>query len=194
MKIYQKIRDGKSGMALIVALLVSAIVLSIGINIANIAAKQLVLSSFSKESSVALFMADSALECALYWDNTTDHNDPGDNQQYPGRDDSRDYFFKKVANENVSNPGGGSPSVYCFDSTNDLSMQERGNSDNSYPIVVNFDLLQNNDIRLPCASVVITRDEDVVTGGITTTLKTLGYNTCDTNNPRRVERGLEIEY
>lgn len=177
------------GMVLVVALLVTAIVLSIGMNIANIAAKQLVLSSFNKESHKALFMADAALECVLYWDNTDDFN----TSNLPGLDNNGDYFFKKYENQNVSNPGGSSPSVYCFDSTNDLSMNERGNSDNSYPIDIQFELLQNNDPTRPCAKVFMTRD-DTGSGGVSTVIKALGYNTCDTTNPRRVERGLEITY
>lgn len=178
----------QKGMVLVVALLVTAIVLSIGMNIANIAAKQLVLSSFNKESHKALFMADAALECVLYWDLTMDYN-----ADYPGTDDDDRHFFKKYTTDPVSNPSAGNPSVYCFDSTNDLSMSERGNGENAYPIEIAFDLVQNNDPQSPCARVFITRTIGGG-GGVETAIKTLGYNTCDPNNPRRVERGLEINY
>lgn len=39
-----------------------------------------------------------------------------------------------------------------------------------------------------CADVAITSN------GLSTTTKVYGFNTCDVNNPRRVQRGLEITY
>lgn len=44
-----------------------------------------------------------------------------------------------------------------------------------------------------CVSVEITKNDPPISG-ITTTIKARGYNTCDTANPRRVERGLRIDY
>ena len=35
---------------------------------------------------------------------------------------------------------------------------------------------------------------DITYVGNTKTIKAYGYNTCDTSNPRRVERGLEVTY
>lgn len=199
MDMFNKQNHTHRGMVLVISLLVTAIVLSIGMNLANIAAKQLVLSSFNKESHKAIFMADAALECVLYWDNTTDHNDPGDNNQYPGRDENRDYFFRKP---------GTTPSelstetVSCFNNaatgwTGVIRRNDRGNGLGNNPNTVDiaFDLQQGTDATLPCARVEIHKE---LVGGVgpsvTTSVKTYGYNTCDTNNPRRVERGLEMTY
>lgn len=44
-----------------------------------------------------------------------------------------------------------------------------------------------------CVNIEITKNDPPV-GGITTTIRSRGYNTCDTNNPRRVERALSIDY
>lgn len=44
-----------------------------------------------------------------------------------------------------------------------------------------------------CVNIEITKNDPPILG-ITTTIKARGYNTCDTTNPRRVERGLRIDY
>ena len=58
----------KRGFTLLLAALVSSVVLSIGIAIFGIAIKQLTLSSMGRESQFAFYAADTAAECALYWD------------------------------------------------------------------------------------------------------------------------------
>lgn len=50
------------------AALVASIALVIGISIFSISKKQVVLSSLSKSSEYAFYAADTATECALYWD------------------------------------------------------------------------------------------------------------------------------
>lgn len=61
-------RNTKNGMALLIAVLVSAIVISIGAAIFSIVQKQTILSSLSRDSQFAFYAADTAAECALYWD------------------------------------------------------------------------------------------------------------------------------
>lgn len=58
----------KRGFTLLLAAIISAIVLSVGLAIYSIAQKQLLLSSLGKYSQFAFYNADSGAECALYWD------------------------------------------------------------------------------------------------------------------------------
>ena len=58
----------KQGFVILVAVLVSTLVISIGAFIASIAIKELELSSSGRDSQTAFYAADSALECALYHD------------------------------------------------------------------------------------------------------------------------------
>jgi len=60
------------GYTLLFAVLVSSLVLSIGISILTISRKEFLLSSSARDSTSAIYAADSGLECALY------HNDNGD--------------------------------------------------------------------------------------------------------------------
>lgn len=56
------------GFTLVIALVLSAVVLAVGMALTDIAVKQLQLSSSAKNSQIAFYNADSALECALYYD------------------------------------------------------------------------------------------------------------------------------
>lgn len=60
------------GFTLIIAVLVSGLLLTIGFAIFNITTKQLILASSSTNSQVAFAAADTALECALFWDQKQD--------------------------------------------------------------------------------------------------------------------------
>jgi hypothetical protein len=44
------------------------VALVVGLSLADVAYKQVVLSSTAKNSQVAFYRADSAMECVLYWD------------------------------------------------------------------------------------------------------------------------------
>lgn len=60
--------QGRRGYTLLFSILVTALVISIGVSILNIARKELVLAAGAKESQVAVYAADNGLECAVYWD------------------------------------------------------------------------------------------------------------------------------
>jgi len=56
------------GFALLFAVLASSVLLSIGAAIWNIAFREVLLSSFGRESQSAFYIADTAIECAFYHD------------------------------------------------------------------------------------------------------------------------------
>ena len=58
----------RRGFTLLLAALVASIVLSLGSSIFVIAQKQVTLSSVGRDSQFAFYAADTAAECALYWD------------------------------------------------------------------------------------------------------------------------------
>ncbi|MBL7045639.1 MAG: hypothetical protein ISR99_01215 [Parcubacteria group bacterium] len=55
------------GFTLLLAVLVSSLLLSIGLGIFNITIKEVLLSSIGRESQFAFYAADTGIECALYW-------------------------------------------------------------------------------------------------------------------------------
>ena len=56
------------GFTILLAALIAALVLALGISIFSVAQKQLILSSTGRNSELAFYAADSGAECALYWD------------------------------------------------------------------------------------------------------------------------------
>jgi len=58
----------KRGFAIMFAILASTVLLSISISILNLTLRQVIFSSFGRESQIALYAADAGLECALYWE------------------------------------------------------------------------------------------------------------------------------
>ncbi len=58
----------KRGFTVLLAALVVSIVLALGAAIFQLAQKQLILSSIGRDSQFAFYAADTAAECALYWD------------------------------------------------------------------------------------------------------------------------------
>lgn len=58
----------RAGFTVLLAALVGSLVLSLGISIFSIAHKSITLSTLGRDSQYAFYTADSAAECALYWD------------------------------------------------------------------------------------------------------------------------------
>jgi Tfp pilus assembly protein PilX len=58
----------QNGFALLFTILVVSVLLAISLSISNITLRELVLSSATRDSHVAFYAADTALECALYID------------------------------------------------------------------------------------------------------------------------------
>ena len=58
----------KKGFTLFYAMLISSLLLAVGLAVLNITFKEFVLSTGARDSETAFYAADSALECALYWD------------------------------------------------------------------------------------------------------------------------------
>src|SRR6185312_12237122 len=64
--------ERKRGFTLLLAALVASIALSLGSSIYTIVSKELALSSIGQDSQFAFYAADTAAECALYWDTRSD--------------------------------------------------------------------------------------------------------------------------
>lgn len=66
------VNSKQKGFTLLLSVLISGIVLSIGLAIFNLTFKELKLSSAGRESQFAFYAADSGIECALYHDQRND--------------------------------------------------------------------------------------------------------------------------
>jgi Tfp pilus assembly protein PilX len=149
------------GFTLLVALIFTSVVLAVGLALLDITYKQVILSSTARQSEYAFYAADSAMECALYADNKLDDFDYG--------------------SEPVSNTDAGS--ITC-----------EGQSNILYTGGVASGNTRLSSFTIPCAgSGGGTLAQVYVYKQITgqTTIFADGFNTCNTTDPQRIERGLE---
>lgn len=153
MKNFQK----DKGFALLLSVVVAGTLLVIATGMISLAYKQSLISISGRESQKAFYVADSGLECALYWD--------------------------------VKNPSGFS-AFLTTSSTSINCNRDANNPSNQWTVggagVSTFTMTFLPD--LSCAVVTVTKS------GITTTIESKGYNTCDLTNPRRVERAVRASY
>jgi Tfp pilus assembly protein PilX len=157
------------GFTVLFAVIVSALVLAIGISIANITLKQIRISSLGRESQIAFYGADSGAECVMYYDLVGD-------------------IFATSSNSNPTDT-----TINCFGETVEVlfepsdAFSDRATS----TIVINNSGAEAN----LCATVEIGKYD---TNGDTYTDKTIilsrGYNVCTGDSTRLLERGIRIRY
>lgn len=153
------------GFTLLIAVLIGSLMLSIGFAIFNIAFKEVILASSAKESQVAFFAADAGLECALYHD-----------QQIPAGG-----AFRR---------GGSGPegSIECANTTLPVNSSGTASKDGELADTRTFSW---DFSGRGCVDVVVYKFRNVGR----TDIEARGYNVeCDSDDPRKTERGLRIQY
>ncbi|PCI29729.1 hypothetical protein COB55_01475 [Candidatus Wolfebacteria bacterium] len=58
----------QAGVALLLSVIISSLLISIALSMIHIATKDVTLSVSGRESQLAFYAADMGMECALYWD------------------------------------------------------------------------------------------------------------------------------
>lgn len=193
------------GFVLLFSVLISSLVLAVGISVISIALKQVVLSGSGRDSQYAFYVANTGAECALFWDLAGD----------PGTivNDNNSPVFS-INGSDLKVP---SAEVKClthwlrYDPNNPSQIDSQpqcpvGTSGDRDPAlepgwcVLTEGLVTQTKFRIAysdrsyCADVIISKTIDstgLVTG---TKITSRGYNTCDDQNPRRIERALEFNY
>lgn len=166
----------EKGFTMLFAVLVSVIVLAVGASIISIALKQVVLSGIGRESQYAFYSANTGVECALYWDLNFDvfaETDAG--QTGVNRETANCADMRLVDGALGATPEYGPNNETLVINRFSLDMDQGSRC-------VDVDVIKN---------VITVNNVDVVSS---TTIMSRGYNNCDENSPRRVERGLQITY
>lgn len=187
------------GFTLFVAMIVTALILSIGFSIGNIVLKEITLSSSGKESQIAFYAADSISECALYWDRkdvdgvspigispfATDTPAVGPN------------IIKCGTGVDGVTPGliGAFTQIYGNDAGATAAADALYATTSFY---ASFQDVGGDASIVACGKVTISKTP------IKTTIDARGYNvgysgdsrtgSCNLTNPRTVERGLRVYY
>ena len=173
------------GFTLLLAALVGSIVLALGSAVFGIAIKQVTLSSIGKNSQFAFYAADTAAECALFWDFRYD--------LHP------DTFATSSAS---ASPG----SVTCDQQTVPLSYLQDPQSVDPNPSATAATTTFIYDIRtmdsagnqiLYCARVSVAKYRNASSNGINTVVYANGFsNDCANITTARdtLERVVELRY
>ncbi len=146
------------GFTLLIAVILSSVISSVGLALLDVTLKQVILASAATQSQYAFYNADTALECALYWD-------------------------QKIGAFDYTSPLSAG-SITCADLvvTNYVPASGSGTRTTSFSV--------------PCTSGSGTLGTVSISKTATgqTTIYANGYNSCDPNDPRRLERGLKATY
>jgi hypothetical protein len=182
------------GYSLIFAVMVGSMLMLIGASIISLATKERDIVTSSRESQVAFFSADAALECALY----------SDLQGTNGRS-----VFLEPYNFDLKS-GGMNPFTYNFSCGNFPTMQITSTKSVDNQTVTNtFSLISVSDnssiLNNACVLVEVKKYDDPSDGDnsitepdgykVTTTIKAMGRNSaCGTKKNIQVERAVEVSY
>ena len=177
---YKKIAEKKeiSGFAMLFAVLASSLLIALGISIFNISLKELQIATSEKDSQAAYYAADSAEECALYWDikmgafptclnSECNPNTPGD--------------VSTTTTPIITCNGN---SIY-FNFSNPTSLTFSSTTQN-------FFQASSTNITFPAADLTISKEFFPASGLIQSTTTADGHNSEIIG--RRVERGIQEVY
>lgn len=191
----------KKGFTLLFAVIVSTLVLAVGASVISVALRQRVLSNTGRESQIAFYAANTAMECALYWDlNPPVSNSPA--KVFP-LETAPVSEYRESNLGNVTCAGGNLKDGTGFPA-NSFTGQvgvggtqwvENGNK-TTFRIAMQNSL--NPTLSVPknlyCAEVTVEKSLDLSDGRVITVITSQGLNMCDINDPRAVQRGLVLEY
>ncbi|MCA9352583.1 hypothetical protein KC901_00160 [Patescibacteria group bacterium] len=180
------------GFVILFAVLVSSLILLISAGIFNIVQKEVVLSSYARESQRAFYAADSALECALYADVSGAVVTPTG----PGTP-----FSANAPADGVFECAGDSIASTYLETSG-------GTADYDYPFVFRYYNTYNTNDN-SCAYVLVEKNlKSTDLSMIETRITAVGFNICtdssgvysgdvnipDFDNPTLLERRLSIIY
>ncbi len=194
----------KKGFVLAFSLLISSIVLALALGIFNILLKQIVLTSSARDSQIAFYAADAGAECALYWDTHTSRTTVNSPEAF---DINGNYVYSyrgifaiptSYPDTLLGYPNSKSVADYLNqgDTTFSCGFSMRGGhltTGDADLATTEFEFNLTSDEKV-CARVIIEKGTNIDGTGFDTRIRSRGYNDCDVNNARRVERAIEVRY
>lgn len=210
-------KQRNKGFTLLYSMIVTSVVLAATLSVVTLSLRQLALSSTARESQKAFYAANSAVECALYWDlqliDTTQTLNVGGNSvtrkaslfPTPVRDFDPSLFDATTTLHGIKcnrhSIVDGKENYSDTDSVYNINLNPAWGAGDSWnvPSSCNLGSECNTTFRVmfgdslsnieTCADVRVQK-----TGINTTIIFASGYNTCDPSAPNRVERGVKLVY
>ena len=156
------------------AVLVSSLALAIGLAMYDLVVRELQISSTTEQSQYAIYAADTAVECALYWD-----------YNYVSADPSVVSIF-----------------ATSTDSTNTTNLQANcSNQDITNSTILTTTKTATSATTNTTLNIGVTYFAQIqvvkavnISGIHTTTIYAYGFNTSNIASPNAVERELQVSY
>lgn len=172
------------GVAILFAILLVSIVLTVGMTLLNITLRQLILSSIARESQFAFYAADSGRNCARHYDSLLVQAE-------------RPFgYFGDVGTPPIFGyqpPGGGAVAINCGDSINVPVTTTVDGTGTLYTFVLRF-----TGAKTTCAKVSVLKYQNPLGK---TKIESHGFNNwrqdaapCYLPSDRTVERALQMTY
>jgi len=165
----------KDGFAVLFSVMLASFLITLGISIFSISLKEVMITTSVRDSQVAYYVADSARECALYWDVKQGafpacfEDDCTNVADYP----------TPVEVQNIT----------CNGTSTSLTFTKTGSTGSTYSASLkNFFAMSSADESQPVSDIKIIKEWIPDTKSIKTTIETRGHNTGIIG--RRVERGI----
>ncbi|NOY35895.1 MAG: hypothetical protein GXP44_03215 [bacterium] len=160
-----EVKKMNTGFTLILSLLITSIVLSVGLGVFDIIFREMALSGSGMESQKAFYAADTGEECSMYWD-----------LKHPGFT----YSVFATSSDSVSPTNG----VLCNEKDIAASWIITDLTPTSATTEFKLEFANGS-----CANIFVIKDSGSVK------IESRGYNfTCDSVDPRKVERALRVSY
>lgn len=163
-----KKKSKNKGFAILFAVLLASFLVTLGISIFSISLKEIQIVTSIRDSQIAYYAADSARECALYWD-------------------AKKGAFPVVSIKEFKD--GESAEVTCNGDTVNLYFSLDKNTYTTF-VVDPFFQASSTSSSTPTASILIKKIFNPDNKSVQTSIESYGHNTSILG--RRVERGIKI--
>lgn len=166
----KKYKKNKGGYAMLFTVVVVSAISVITAGLTNIAYKQLTLSSLAKDSQIATVWADTANECSVFFEQV-----------------AIKHLLGQESPKTEWTCGGIEFNIY-WEEPQDLDLDGYKDGTYQYSLVPK----DTTNPKKPCFEFSVMASQDGSLKNVT--IESSGFNICDKNNIRTVERAYEINY
>jgi hypothetical protein len=185
----------KRGVSLLIATLIGFTAILIGFAVANLALKEVIFSGSVRDSEIAFYAANSGVECGLFADLRNLAFDP-DGQSF-GPLDCNSQTVSVISTDPPPEPD---EDQFCIGDFTD-NLGNLHTHQGCWELTTGDISLEEGDTNAPCFNLRVVKEKfltvDELGGDFTyfaTALESRGYNTCNTETTRRLERAIRALY
>lgn len=164
----------QKGFSLFIAVIIASALTLVAFTVSKIVTRGIEFANTGRASQEAFFASDAGIECAIYWDT-----------QEPSK------FATSTSGSPITCAGVSVSTGGAISGTSTTARIGGGGAGNPTSV---FGFTLNQGINPSNACVIVLVNKSYSGTNLITKISSFGYNNCNTNDPRRVERGVEVTY